>query len=148
MEPRIEPDEIVVHELASCRFCGLDPAGAPVVGNQCRQVLDLSPIELAAAPVACFDEAGARVAAKLRWVHFAATDNLRLHHRAGARGKDSWTRGLPVFAGVAAHDGLPAYRRYDLTHGLCRSPRGRARCSSPPGSRPPQRHNTRCPSPE
>lgn len=77
--------------------------------------------QLAASPVAHFDETGARVAATLRWVHVAATDTHTLYHRASGRGKDSMDAGgvLPDFTGVAVHDGLPAYRRYDLAHGLC-----------------------------
>ena len=48
LEPRAEPDEVVVHEPTSCRSCGSDLDGAPVVGEQVRQVLDLPPIELVA----------------------------------------------------------------------------------------------------
>ncbi len=77
--------------------------------------------QLAAAPVAHFDETGGRVTAKLRWIHVAATDTHTLYHRASGRGKDSMDVGgvLPAFAGVAVHDGLPAYRKYGLAHGLC-----------------------------
>jgi len=74
-----------------------------------------------AAPVARFDETGARVAAKLWWVHVACTDSLTLYHRAPARGHRSADLGgvLPGFAGVAVHDGLTSYRHYDIAHGLC-----------------------------
>lgn len=77
--------------------------------------------QLAGAPVAHFDETGARVDATLRWVHVAATDTGTLYHRASGRGKDSMDLGgvLPHFCGVAVHDGLPAYRKYDVAHGLC-----------------------------
>ena len=77
---------------------------------------------LQAAEVAHFDETGGRVAAKLRWIHVACTDRLTLYHLASGRGKDSIDAGgvLPGFTGVAVHDGLTSYRRYDgLTHGLC-----------------------------
>lgn len=77
--------------------------------------------QLAAAPVAHFDETGGRVAAKLWWIHVAATDTRTLYHRASGRGQNSMDVGgvLPAFAGVAVHDGLPAYRKYPVAHGLC-----------------------------
>lgn len=214
LQPRAEPDEMVVHQPVSCRSCGADLEGAPVVGDQVRQVLDLPAIrlravehraqqracpcgtvttadfpaqatapvcygpgvaalgayllgrqhlpvqrtaeamvdcfgapvstgwlagllpaaadgledfltmmreQLAASPVAHFDETGARVGAKLWWVHVAATDTRTLYHRASGRGKDSMDAGgvLPDFTGIAIHDGLSAYRKYDVAHGLC-----------------------------
>ena len=77
--------------------------------------------QLRAAQVAHFDETGGRVAAKLRWIHVACTDRLTLYHLAPGRGKDSIDAGgvLPGFTGVAVHDGLTSYRRYDVDHGLC-----------------------------
>lgn len=214
LEPKPDPDEVVVHTPTACGSCGSDLATAPVVGDQRRQVFDLPPIrlravehraqqrmcgcgrvttaefpgqasapacygprvaalgvyllgrqhlpvdraaeamadcfgapvstgwlssllpsaadrlegftaavraQLAAAPVAHFDETGGRVAGKLRWVHVAATDTLTMYHRASGRGKDSIDAGgvLPGFTGVAVHDGLTSYRRYEVTHALC-----------------------------
>lgn len=214
LEPRPDPDQIVVHTPDACRSCGDPLVDAPVVADQRRQVFDVPPIrlcavehrveqrrcgcgtlttaafpaeasapacygpgvaalgvyllgrqhlpvaraaelmadclgppvstgwlasllpaaadgldgfttatreQLAAAPVAHFDETGGRVAGKLRWVHVAATATLTLYHRAGGRGKDSIDAGgvLPHFTGVAVHDGLTSYRRYDVTHALC-----------------------------
>jgi transposase len=78
--------------------------------------------QLRDAPVAHFDETGARVAAHLWWVHVACTDKYTLYHRAPSRGQASMNLGgvLPGFTGVAVHDGLHSYRRYpDLSHGLC-----------------------------
>lgn len=77
--------------------------------------------QLRAAPVAHFDETGARVAGKLGWVHVACTQTLTLYHRASGRGSNSADLGgvLPGFGGVAIHDGLTTYRNYDLDHGLC-----------------------------
>ena len=49
MEPRPEPDEVVVHVPGACRSCGGDLSSAPVVGEQVRQVFDLPPIELVVA---------------------------------------------------------------------------------------------------
>jgi transposase len=77
--------------------------------------------QLKAAPVAHFDETGARVAAKLWWVHVACTETLTHYHRASGRGSDSADLGgvLPGFDGVAVHDGLTTYRNYEVAHGLC-----------------------------
>jgi transposase len=81
----------------------------------------LTRAQLRAAPVAHFDETGARVAGRLWWVHVACTDTLTSYHRAPGRGKDSMNLGgvLPGFDGIAIHDGLNSYQGYDLTHGLC-----------------------------
>ncbi len=77
--------------------------------------------QLRAAPVAHFDETGGRVAGKLRWIHVAATDSLTHYHLATGRGKASIDAGgvLSGFTGVAVHDGLTSYRRYDVVHALC-----------------------------
>lgn len=81
----------------------------------------LTRAQLREAPVAHFDETGARVAGKLWWIHVACTQSLTSYHRAPSRGSTSADLGqvLPGFAGVAVHDGLTSYRRYELDHGLC-----------------------------
>ena len=73
------------------------------------------------ADVAHFDETGARIAGKLGWVHVASTGVGTVYHLAAGRGKASIDVGgiLPGFTGVAVHDGLAAYRQYDIPHGLC-----------------------------
>lgn len=73
------------------------------------------------APVAHFDETGARVAAQLWWVHVACTDTFTSYHRAPSRGQASMDLGavLPGFGGIAVHDGLTSYRHYPVEHGLC-----------------------------
>ena len=77
--------------------------------------------QLQGTEVAHFDETGGRVAAKLHWIHVACTDRWTLYHLATGRGKDSLDAGgvLPGFTGVAVHDGLTSYRKYNVTHGLC-----------------------------
>lgn len=77
--------------------------------------------QVQAAPVAHFDETGARVEGKLWWVHVACTEHLTLYHRAKGRGKDSMNLGgvLPRFGGIGVHDGLNSYQGYDIEHGLC-----------------------------
>ena len=214
LEPRPDPDELVVHVPQRCAGCGGDLVDAPVLAEERRQVFDLPPVrlrvvehraqrrgcacgqataagfpaeataptcygpgvaalgtyllarqhlpvaraaeliadclgapvstgwlaglpsaaaagldpftaqvrqQLQVAPVAHFDETGARVAGKLCWVHVACTDTLTLYHRAPSRGSKSADLGgvLPRFTGVAVHDGLTSYRRYPVPHGLC-----------------------------
>jgi transposase len=76
---------------------------------------------LAAAPVAHFDETGARVAGRLHWVHSASTGLLTLLTVHAKRGKVAMDAGvLPAFVGVAVHDGWAPYWRYqDVRHALC-----------------------------
>jgi transposase len=77
--------------------------------------------QLAAAPVAHFDETSLRVAAAGAWVHSASTDTLSLFHVDASRGHQAIVAAgvLPVFAGIAVHDGYTPYRRYGLAHQLC-----------------------------
>jgi transposase len=78
--------------------------------------------QLAAAPVAHFDETGARVAGRLHWVHSASTAGLSLFTVHPKRGKVAMDAAgvLPGFGGVAVHDGWSPYWRYqDITHALC-----------------------------
>ena len=77
---------------------------------------------LAAAPVAHFDETGARVAGRLHWVHSASTSLLTLLTVHARRGKVAMDQAgvLPRFAGVAVHDGWAPYWRYEhVRHALC-----------------------------
>jgi transposase len=74
--------------------------------------------QLAAAPVAHFDETGARAAGKLHWVHSASTAGLSLLSVHPKRGKVAMDA-AGVLPGVAVHDGWAPYWRYDVTHALC-----------------------------
>jgi transposase len=77
---------------------------------------------LAAAPVAHFDETGARVAGRLHWVHSASTSLLTMVSVHAKRGKVAMDAAgvLPAFGGVAVHDGWAPYWRYGgATHALC-----------------------------
>lgn len=84
----------------------------------CELVLE----QLLHSPVVHVDETGARAGGRLRWVHSASTDTLtlyRLHDRRGLDGIDHLGV-LPVFEGVAVHDGWETYRKYQsVTHALC-----------------------------
>jgi transposase len=78
--------------------------------------------QIITAPVAHFDETGARVQGHLRWLHAASTERLTfyaLHDKRGREGIDH-AGVLPSFTGTAVHDGMKAYRRYTLArHALC-----------------------------
>jgi len=77
--------------------------------------------QIAAAPVAHFDETGLRVAGAGAWVHSASTESLSLFRVHISRGHDAIAAAgvLPVFTGIAVHDGYTPYRRYGLAHALC-----------------------------
>lgn len=78
--------------------------------------------QLVAAPVAHFDETGARVEGRLRWLFSSSTDQLTLFSLHDKRGCDGLDHAgvLPAFAGIAVHDGFKPYRRYTTAeHALC-----------------------------
>ena len=73
-------------------------------------------------PVAHFDETGARVDGRVRWLFAVSTGQLTFYALHDKRGKDGidHTGVLPYFTGVAVHDGFRPYRRYDnARHALC-----------------------------
>jgi len=77
---------------------------------------------LTAAPVAHFDETGARIVGRLGWVHSASTGKLTHYSAHARRGSEAIDAAgvLPGFAGVAVHDGWAPYRNYEgCQHGLC-----------------------------
>jgi len=77
--------------------------------------------QIAAAPVAHFDETSLRVAGSGAWVHSASTESLSLFQVHPSRGHAGIAAAgvLPAFAGVAVHDGFTPYRRYGAAHQLC-----------------------------
>jgi transposase len=78
--------------------------------------------QLITAPVAHFDETGARVDGRLRWLFAASTTRLTFYALHDKRGKDGidHTGVLPDYTGVAVHDGFKPYRRYTAArHALC-----------------------------
>jgi transposase len=110
-----------------------DWLGAPVSTGTLRAIVergasDLDEFEeivrerLIDAAVAHFDETGARADGALRWVHSASTGKLTLyavHDRRGEEGIDHLGV-LRSFAGIAVHDGLSTYRKYEeVVHALC-----------------------------
>ena len=77
---------------------------------------------IAASPVAGFDETGFRVAGRLHWVHCARTGKytlLMVHQRRGAKAMEAMGI-LPSFAGIAVHDAWAPYDTYSgPDHQLC-----------------------------
>ena len=73
--------------------------------------------QIAAAPVAGFDETGFRVAGALWWVHCAQTGKyslLTIHAKRGTEAMDA--AGVPpAFTGVAVHDACVQFNRTDST---------------------------------
>jgi transposase len=78
--------------------------------------------EIAAAPVAHFDETGLRVAGRLHWVHSASTGKwslITVHRKRGVEAMNA-AGVLPAFGGVAVHDAWAPYDTYtDADHVLC-----------------------------
>ena len=69
-----------------------------------------------------YDESGARVGARLVWLHSASTDTLTHYTVHAKRGSEAMDDAgiLPESTGVAVHDGWAAYRKYDnVTHAEC-----------------------------
>lgn len=110
-----------------------DMLGTPVsTGAICAMVAEASELlepfmktvreGLSRAEVVHFDETGARVRAKLWWVHSASTESLTLyfvHPRRGILAMDAMDV-LPGFTGVAQHDGWKPYFGYQgASHALC-----------------------------
>ena len=70
-----------------------------------------------------FDETGIRVRGKLHWMHTASTSDstyLFIHEKRGYEAHISEQSVLKVFNGIAVHDCLAAYFKFDvLLHVLC-----------------------------
>ena len=86
------------------------------------EFIDELSCQLRGAPVAQFDETGARIDGKLAWIHFVSTQALTLYTTHAKRGVDGIDAAgvLPDFRGTAVHDGWAPYRAYEhATHALC-----------------------------
>jgi transposase len=84
--------------------------------------LDEVHAQIVAAPVAHFDETGARADGRLRWLFVSCTDRLTYYSLHDKRGFDGLDHAgvLPGFRGIAVHDGFKPYRRYtNAEHALC-----------------------------
>ena len=74
------------------------------------------------AQVGHFDETGLRVGGEGMWVHVASTSKLTHYAVHEKRGSEATKEIgiLPSFGGVAVHDGLTAYDKYEqCAHALC-----------------------------
>jgi transposase len=78
--------------------------------------------QICSSEVVHFDETGARVAGRTRWLHAASTSRatcFAIHDSRGVQGINH-AGVLPNFTGVAIHDGYHCYRTYpQATHALC-----------------------------
>jgi transposase len=76
---------------------------------------------LQSAPVVHFDETGMRVGRTLHWLHTASTQALTWYGSHRTRGREALDSFgiLPLFEGVAVHDGWVPYTYYDCEHALC-----------------------------
>jgi len=96
--------------------------------------------QLAAAPVANFDETGLRVEGRLHWLHSASAGRWSLLHVHRRRGREAMLGGgvLPAFTGVAVHDAWAPYDTFTgATHVLCNAHALRGAARRP---RRPQQH--------
>ena len=71
-------------------------------------------------PVVNFDETGIRVEGKNSWLHVACTrfTCYHIHKKRGSDGMDDMGV-LPLYEGIANHDGLQTYFKYGCVHSLC-----------------------------
>ena len=71
--------------------------------------------------VAGFDETGFKVCAQRMWLHTCSTDKYTYYYFHEKRGQQAMDAAgiLPNFKGVACHDGLSSYYKYDCSHALC-----------------------------
>jgi transposase len=104
--------------LSTGTLAGFVARGAEDLGA----FLDEVHAQITAAPVAHFDETGARAEGKLRWLFSASTEQATFYSLHDKRGFDGLDHAgvLPRFTGVAVHDGFKPYRNYThLQHALC-----------------------------
>lgn len=77
--------------------------------------------QVAASPIAHFDETGVRAQGSLHWLHTVCTEVLTWYHAHKKRGSEAMDAAgvLPTFQGRAIHDFWKSYLKYDCPHGLC-----------------------------
>jgi transposase len=91
-------------------------------GAELEPFLDEVHRQICGSEVVHFDETGARVDGRLRWLHGASTQALTFFSINDSRGYEGINHGgvLPQFGGIAIHDGWHCYRKYQsATHALC-----------------------------
>lgn len=79
--------------------------------------------QITESPVICLDETGMRIEGKRKWCHVVSTENLTYYaasiHRGSEANKDMGI--LPVYSGMAMHDGWNSYFKFKCKHALCNS---------------------------
>ena len=111
--------------LADLFDCGISEGTLANLISECHERLE-APVrqikaQIAQAPVAQFDESGARVEKKLWWLHAASTATATyydIHPKRGAEAIKAIGI-LPNFIGRAIHDFWKPYFGYECDHGLC-----------------------------
>ena len=111
--------------LADLFDCGISEGTLANLVSECHERLE-APVrqikaQIAQAPVAQFDESGARVEKKLWWLHAASTATATyydIHPKRGAEAIKAIGI-LPNFIGRAIHDFWKPYFGYECDHGLC-----------------------------
>jgi Transposase IS66 family. len=77
--------------------------------------------QLIDSPVIHLDETSMRIKGKREWLHVVSTEFLTYyaaHHSRGAEANKAMGI-LPVFKGIAVHDGWKAYFKFSCLHALC-----------------------------
>lgn len=124
--------QLLPYERTSELLCDLFGEPAPGVGTlhwalgNCFERLEQTEEEIKEeirqAEVGNFDETGLRVSGKGMWVHVASSAKLThyaMHQKRGSLATKEIGI-LPSFRGVAVHDGLAAYGKYEqCEHALC-----------------------------
>ena len=119
------PYERTCELLGDLFGCAMSEGTLANLIDECHERLE-APVQqikaqIAQAPVAQFDESGARVEKKLWWLHAASTitaTHYDIHPKRGTAAMDAIGI-LPDFGGRAIHDFWKPYFRYGGTHGLC-----------------------------
>ena len=119
------PYERTCELFADLFDCGISEGTLANLVSECHERLE-APVrqikaQIAQAPVAQFDESGARVEKKLWWLHAASTATATyydIHPKRGAEAIKAIGI-LPNFIGRAIHDFWKPYFGYECDHGLC-----------------------------
>ena len=90
-------------------------------GGRLSDVSDRIKEAVRTSPVVHFDETGMRIGKQPHWLHVASTAELTCYfaHRRRGRVAIDELGILPLFEGMAIHDGLQSYFKYGCDHGLC-----------------------------
>jgi transposase len=119
------PYERTCELLGDLFGCAMSEGTLANLIDECHERLE-APVQqikaqIAQAPVAQFDESGARVERKLWWLHAASmitATRYDIHPKRGTAAMDAIGI-LPDFGGRAIHDFWKPYFRYGGTPGLC-----------------------------